>query len=156
MGFTANERGGGISSWMHDPQTGKLTLQETLSTLHADWEGKSSIAGADIHLTPNGRFVYVSNRDNRRDLEEGQPRGDSLAGFAIDPKTGKLKSIGQFLTGRFPRSFCIDSTGRFVFVACELDHKLEVYRVNQETGTLARIATYETGKTPIWVLCWSR
>ena len=156
MGFTANERGGGISSWKQDPQTGKLTLQETLSTLHPDWEGKSSFAGADIHITPDGRFVYVSNRDGRRDLEEGQPHGDSLAGFAIDPQTGKLKLVGLFLTERFPRSFCVDPSGHFLFAANELSHTLTSFRIHQETGALKRIGNIKTGKTPIWVLCWSK
>jgi 6-phosphogluconolactonase len=156
MGFTANERGGGISSWKQDPQTGKLTLQETLSTLHPDWEGKSSFAGADIHITPDGRFVYVSNRDGRRDLEEGQPHGDSLAGFAIDPQTGKLKLVGLFLTERFPRSFCVDPSGHFLFAANEFSHTLTSFRIHQETGALKRIGNIKTGKTPIWVLCWSK
>ena len=156
MGFTANERGGGISSWKQDPQTGKLTLQETLSTLHPDWEGKSSFAGADIHITPDGRFVYVSNRDGRRDLEEGQPHSDSLAAFAIDPQTGKLKLVGLFLTERFPRSFCVDPSGHFLFAANELSHTLTSFRIHQETGALKRIGNIKTGKTPIWVLCWSK
>lgn len=150
MGFTANERGGGISSWNFDDENGRLSLLETLSSLPADWEGGG--AAADIHITPNGRFAYVSNRDGRR-MEKGEPHGDTLAGFEIDLKTGGMKSVGHFPTGRFPRSFCIDTTGKFIFVACELDHELEVYRVNQETGTLKRIGSYETGKTPIWVTC---
>lgn len=39
MGFTANERGGGISSWNFDDENGRLSLLETLSSLPADWEG---------------------------------------------------------------------------------------------------------------------
>lgn len=150
MAFTANERGGGISSWNFDANTGALTLRETLSSLAPEWEEKNRFAGADIHITPNGRFVYVSNRDGRK-LEEGEARGDSLAGFEIDPKTGKLKPIGRFLTGRSPRSFCIDSTGHFAFVACQLSDQLEVFRIDQETGELRRIGSYETGRNPIWV-----
>lgn len=150
MGFTANERGGGISSWKFDDKTGKLTLHETLSALPPGWQGATF--AADIHITPNGRFAYVSNRDGRK-LEAGERHGDTLAAFEIDLKTGKMKSAGHFLTERFPRSFCIDKTGHFLFAAGELSDKLAAYRIDQDTGALERVRTYETGKTPIWVLC---
>jgi 6-phosphogluconolactonase len=150
MGFTANERGGGISSWKQDPKTGLLTLQETLSTLPPGWAGNSF--AADIHITPNGRFVYVSNRDGRK-RAEGEQHGDTLAAFKIDMTTGKLKPAGHYATDRFPRSFCIDAAGSFVFAACELSDSLKAFRVNQKTGVLLPLNTYKTGKTPIWVTC---
>jgi 6-phosphogluconolactonase len=152
MGFTANERGGGISSWKFDSLTGQLSLQKTLSTLPLGWEGNTF--AADIKLTPNGRFAYVSNRDGRK-LEADKPYGDSLASFAIDLTTGDMQPIGHTTTARFPRSFCIDTSGNFIYVACELSHQLEAFRVDQNTGTLEKIATYATGKTPIWVLSWN-
>ncbi|MDZ4740967.1 MAG: beta-propeller fold lactonase family protein [Alphaproteobacteria bacterium] len=152
MAFTANERGGGISSWKFDDKTGRLTLSQTLSALPPDWKGESY--AADIHITPNGRFAYVSNRDGRK-LNAGEPHGDTLAAFEIDLKTGKLKSAGHYATERFPRSFCIDKAGHFLFAAGELNDRLAVYRIDQNTGALERIGTYDTGKTPIWVTCWN-
>lgn len=152
MAYTANERGGGISAWKADRNTGVLSLSETLSTLPPDWVGGS--AGADIHITPNGRFVYMSNRDVRK-LEDGATRGDTLAGFEIDPKTGALKLIGHFPTEPFPRSFCIDRTGNFVYAAGQKGDQMAAYRIDQQSGELKKIATYETGQTPIWVMCWS-
>jgi 6-phosphogluconolactonase len=151
MAYTANERGGGISAWKVDPKTGALSLQETLSTLPPGWEGAS--AGADIHITPNGRFVYMSNRDTRK-LEDGVAPGDTLAGFEIHPETGALKLIGHFPTEAFPRSFCIDRTGNFVYAAGQRADKMAAYRIDQQNGQLEKIATYPTGQTPIWVMCW--
>ena len=153
MGFTVNERGGGISSWNFDAKTGRLTLLETLSSLPPNWEGNSF--AADIHITPNGRFAYVSNRDGRKETP-GKPNGDTLAAFEIDLKTGTMKLVGHYATERFPRSFCIDKTGHFLFAAGELSDKLAAYRINQKTGSLAPIGTYKTGKTPIWVTCWGQ
>jgi 6-phosphogluconolactonase len=153
MGFTSNESGGGISSWKFNKQTGVLTLNETLNALPAGWEGGS--AAADIHITPNGRFVYVSNRDTRK-LEEGQKSGCTLAGFEIDLETGGLKPIGHFPTEYFPRACRIDDTGNFFFAAGQKSDKLAVYRINQETGALKRIGTHETGTGPIWILCWTK
>jgi 6-phosphogluconolactonase len=151
MGFTANERGGGISSWKFDEKTGQLSLLETLSSLPPGWEGGSY--AADIKVTPNGRFAYVSNRDGRK-LEAGNAYGDTVAAFEIDLKTGKMKLVGHYPTEHVPRSICIDLTGNFLFAAGELSDKLVAYRVHQETGALERIGTYETGKTPIWVTCY--
>ncbi|MFT4548988.1 MAG: 6-phosphogluconolactonase [Verrucomicrobiales bacterium] len=151
MGFTSNESGGGISSWKFDNKTGRLTLAETLSSLPPGWEGASY--AADIKITPNGRFAYVSNRDGRK-LDTGKPHGDTMAAFEIDLKSGKLKVVGHYGTHRFPRSFCIDATGSFLFAASELENKIDAYRVEQKTGALKRIETYETGNSPIWVTCW--
>lgn len=153
MGFTSNEAGGGISSWKFNEETGALTLHETLNALPPDWEGGS--AAADIHVTPDGRFVYVSNRDTRK-LEEGQPNGCTLAGFEIDPESGKLTPIGHFPTEFFPRACMIDNTGKFFYAAGQRSNKLAVYRISEKNGALHRIGTYETGQGPIWILCWTK
>ena len=153
MGYTSNERGGGISSWKFDSKTGALTLHQTLSSLPPDWKGGS--AAADIHITPNGKFVYISNRDTRK-LEEGAKPGDTIAGFSINQDTGALTPIGHFPTEYFPRAFRIDTTGRFLYVAGQKSNKLAAYRINQDTGALERVGTYETGEAPIWVICWSQ
>lgn len=150
MAFTSNERGGGISSWMFDPKTGKLTRKQTLSSLPPDFEGNS--AAADINITPDGRFAYVSNRDLTKRDDGDSPR-DTLAGFSIDLKTGDLKLIGYFPTAQFPRAFCIDLNGKFVYSAGQRSDELFAYSINQKTGALKHTATYKTGGTPIWVMC---
>ena len=61
IAYTSNERGGGISVWEFAPESGRLKLVQTLSTLPPDFKGNS--AAADVNITPDGRFVYVSNRD---------------------------------------------------------------------------------------------
>lgn len=150
MAFTSNERGGGISSWKFDDKSGTLTLKQTLSTLPPDFEGNS--AAADINITPDGRFAYVSNRDVTK-RKDGEAAQDTLAGFSIDGKTGELKLIGYFPTARFPRAFCIDLSGKFVYAAGQNSAELFVYSINQKTGALKHTGTYQTGGTPIWVMC---
>lgn len=150
MAFTSNERGGGISSWKFDPTSGRLTLKQTLSTLPTDFEGNS--AAADINITPDGRFAYVSNRDvTKRDT--GEAARDTLAGFSIDGKTGELALVGYYPTARFPRAFCIDLSGKFVYAAGQNSAELFVYSINQKTGALKHTSTHKTGGTPIWVMC---
>jgi 6-phosphogluconolactonase len=150
MAFTSNERGGGISSWNFDTSKGTLTLKQTLSTLPPDFDGNS--AAADINITPDGRFAYVSNRDVTK-REDGQPSQDTLAGFSIDQKTGDMKLIGYFPTARFPRAFCIDVSGKFLFAAGQQSAELFAYSINQKTGALKHTGTYKTGGSPIWVMC---
>lgn len=150
MAYTSNERGGGISAWEFDSTTGQLKLVQTLSTLPPDFTGNS--AAADIHITPDGRFVYVSNRDVGK-YENPADARDTLAGFAIDSQTGRLELIGYFPTISFPRSFCIDPSGRFVYAAGQRSNNLAAYRIDAKTGALNRIATYDCGAGPIWVMC---
>jgi 6-phosphogluconolactonase len=150
MAFTSNERGGGISSWNFDASKGTLTLKQTLSTLPPNFEGNS--AAADINITPDGRFAYVSNRDVTK-REDGEPSQDTLAGFSIDQKTGDMKLIGYFATARFPRAFCIDVSGKFLYAAGQQSAQLFAYSINQKTGALKHTGTYKTGGSPIWVMC---
>ncbi len=150
IAYTSNENGGGISAWRFDTETGKLSLLETLSTLPPDFEGRS--AAADIQITPNGRFAYVSNRDVT-ERSEGEAMQDTLAGVSLDPSTGAMELIGYFPTAYFPRAFCIDLTGRFVYSAGQRSSTLFAYRIDQSTGKLEHFATYETGGVPLWVMC---
>jgi len=150
MAYTSNERGGGITAWKFDDKKGTLAKIQTLSTLPPDYEGES--AAADIKITPDGRFAYVSNRDVTK-REEGEVKKDTLAGVAIHPKTGRMKIVGHFATASFPRSFCIDLTGSFIFAAGQRDATLVSYRIDSKTGTLNQLATYKTGSVPIWVMC---
>lgn len=150
LAYTSNESGGGISAWKFDPKTGTLELSQTLSTLPPDYDGSS--AAADIKITPDGRFAFVSNRDTTK-RAEGEAMKDTLAGVALDPTTGKMKLVGNYPVGHFPRSFCIDLAGQFLYAAGQRDASLFAYRIDQKTGKLQHVATYETGGAPIWVMC---
>ncbi len=152
MAFTSNERGGGISSWDFNPKNGRLKRRQTLSSRPPGFEGSSS--AADIHVSPNGKLVIVSNRvPLPRNAPKGTPNQDTLAVFSIDPKNGALKSTGHFPTVNVPRSFDIDQTGRFVYAAGQRSDQLASYRVDYQTGKLIRMATRDTGRVPIWVEC---
>ena len=153
MGYSSNERGGGVSAWSFNEKTGHLSLKQTLSSLPDGYEGNG--AGADVHVTPNGKFVYVSNRDYTPPRNDPKvKRRDSIAAFRIHPKTGLLTRIGTFPTEHAPRSFCIDLSGKNLYVAGQHVNKLAAYRINQESGELNRHATYDTKEVPIWITCW--
>ncbi len=144
--YTSNERGGGISTWDYDPNHGTLKLVQTLPTLPKDFDWTA--AAADIRITPNGKFVYVSNRDNTdRKAMTGK---DTITGFSINEKNGRLKQVGRTPTVHGPRSFTIDETGTFMYVAGQYSSQLATYRIDPGKGTLTLLKTYRTGANPLW------
>ncbi len=100
---------------------------------------KSDNTCADIHITPNGKFLYASNRGH-----------DSLAGYSVDQKTGLLTPIGWFATEKEPREFAIDPSGNYVIAAGESSGRIILYRI-QDGGKLTPLKTYDVGHWPVWV-----
>jgi len=106
---------------------GDLNLEaiQSISTLPAGYSGP--FGGADIHLSPDGRFLYSSNRGN----------ANNLAIFSVNTKTGKLKQAGfQSTLGIKPRNFSFDPTGKFLLVANQESDDIIIFRVNAKTGML--------------------
>lgn len=83
---------------------------------------------ADIAITPDSKYMYTSNR----------LKGDGVAIFSIDTK-GKLEKKGYQYTGIHPRNLMITPNGKFLLVACKDSHKVEVYEINQHSGSLTHI-----------------
>lgn len=81
---------------------------------------------ADIHVSPNGRFLYASNR-----LE-----ADGIAIFAIDSQDSMLTKVGYQMTAKHPRNFAITPNGKFLLVAGRDDNVIEVYSIDRATGLL--------------------
>jgi 6-phosphogluconolactonase len=134
--YTADETGSSVTAWSVGERG--LTAVQTLSTLPAGLTGKNTCA--DVELTPDGKYMYVSNRGH-----------DSLAGFAVDATTGGLTPLGQFPTEKTPRDFGIDPSGRFLYAAGQGSGKLAAYRIDAATGKLTQFATYDAGPGAAWV-----
>jgi 6-phosphogluconolactonase len=100
----------------------------------------NDIWAADIHMTPNGRFIYISERTS-----------NSLAAFAVDGASGKLTYLSSTPTERQPRGFAIDPKGRFLVAAGEKSETISVYSIDQTSGALKHINKYATGKGANWV-----
>lgn len=110
----------------YDAEKGALTQRQVLSTLPGDVKHKGG-STAETVVHPSGKFVYVSNRDPY----------NSIAIFAIDQVTRKLKAVGHQGAGiKTPRNFAIEPTGRYMLVANQSDGNVIVFRIDQETGAL--------------------
>jgi 6-phosphogluconolactonase len=123
--YVINELNSTITSFDYDPKRGALTGRQTVSTLpKGGFKGNST---ADIHVHPSGKFLYGSNRGH-----------DSIAVFAIDPKTGGLTPAGhQREYIKTPRNFGIDPSGTYLIVANQDANTLAVFRIDPATGALA-------------------
>ncbi len=103
-------------------RSGSMTVEQTLPTIRPGVESH----GADIHLSPDGRFLYCSNRGE-----------DSIACFMVDQATGQLTL--QDITssgGRTPRNFALTPSGRHVLVANQNGDAIVIFRRNEATGAL--------------------
>lgn len=107
-----------------DTEDGSYNLLETKSTLAADFKGDNYCA--DIRLSPNGMFLYGSNRGE-----------NTIVIFGVDQTTGKLSLVGrEDVQGDWPRNFNIDPTGNFLLVANQRSNNISVYKRNRKEGTL--------------------
>jgi 6-phosphogluconolactonase len=94
---------------------------------------RSTKSGAEIAVHPNGKFVYASNRGQANDI----------AIFHVDPSTGKLTPAGRVASGgQTPRSFSVDPSGQYLFVANQDSNNVVVFHVDPTSGQLT-----PTGKT---------
>lgn len=123
-----------------DSGTGALTFEEAVTTLPNGFDGDQNTV-ADIHITPDGRFVYASNRGH-----------DSIAMFAVDPADHGLTELGQVGTEATPREFEISPRGRYLYAAGQDSGMLASYAIDPETGLLEAGEVYEVGNNPLWVL----
>jgi 6-phosphogluconolactonase len=104
-------------------------------------DGEVITAGvADIHITPDGKWLYVSERSN-----------STIAAFAVDRHTGNLTYIKSYDTEKIPRGFNIDPKGNFVIAAGQESGYVSVHEINQENGELTLLNRYESGKDPNWI-----
>lgn len=107
---------------------------QTLSTLGNYSTSASYAAAAEIAITPDERFVVVSNRN---DTSFASPSSDSLAVFKIHPSDGRLE-FQQLARagGRWPRHFEINTGGDRVLVALQRDSKIVILSRDADTGII--------------------
>jgi 6-phosphogluconolactonase len=95
---------------------------------------------ADLHCTPDGRFLYASER-----------RSSTLSSFAIDPQSGALAPLEQVATEAEPRGFALTPDGRFLVAVGQASHRLSLYAIDRASGALAKLAERAIGRNPNWV-----
>jgi 6-phosphogluconolactonase len=158
--YVLSELLGTVTTFAIDGKTGLLTEVSTATGLPPDTKlgpgaprgavgapggppprnTDNDIWAADIHMTPNGKFLYISERTS-----------NTIAAFSVDGATGKLTYLSSTPTERQPRGFNIDPKGRYVVVTGEKSDTISVYAIDQGSGTLKLLSKYPTGKGANWV-----
>jgi len=120
--YLLQELNGSLTTFAY--ANGKLVKINETSILVKDFKG--TFSSADIHVSPNGKFLYASNR--------GEANNISI--FKIQ-KNGKLQLKGQTSTlGKGPRNFVIDPTGKFLLVAHQYSNDIVIFKINKRNGML--------------------
>ncbi len=138
MLYVVNELGGTLSVYARDPASGALAARQTLSLLP---DGVATpVASADIHLTPDGRFLYASERTT-----------NTLSGFRVNATDGTLVPVCRVPSEPTPRGFAIAPGGRFLLCAGLASGGLATYAIEQDTGVLVRLGVHQVGGGANWV-----
>lgn len=104
---------------------GDLTSIQSLATHPAGFKG--NIGSADIHVSPDGKFLYASNRGDE----------NTITIFSVNAVTGKIALKGyQSVLGKTPRNFIIDPTGNYLLAANQDSDNIVIFKRNKQTGLL--------------------
>jgi 6-phosphogluconolactonase len=123
--FVMNELDSTVAALALDEATGKLALLDTRPAVPA--EARDHNHCADIQISPDGRFVYGSNRGH-----------DSIVVFAVDQQSGALSLLGyQPCGGATPRNLALTPSGRHLLSANQNADRISIFARDAETGMLA-------------------
>ena len=100
----------------------------------------NDIWASDLHLTPNGRFLYAAERTS-----------STINAFTVNTANGTVSYVSSTPTERQPRGFRIDPTGRFMVVSGEKSEMLATYAIDPSSGGLRPLGRFPTGKGANWV-----
>jgi 6-phosphogluconolactonase len=131
----------GMTITLYDlSEDGKLTSVQSVSTLPEGTEYQSKYSTADVHVSPDGKFVYGSNRGH-----------ETLVIYAIDQSTGKLTYVGQQSTlGDEPRNFAITPDGKFLLAENQNSGTIVTFK-RESDGTLTATGSVIEVPAPVCI-----
>ena len=157
--YVSNELDGTVYSYEMNNKTGILTEIQRISIFPSPTitheqsspaatytpqnmtnEKATAIKVADIRITPDGKWLYVSERAT-----------NTITAFSVNHYLGNLTYIGSYDTEKVPRGINIDPNGNFVIAAGQKSDHVSVHAINPETGELKLLDRYESGKDPNWI-----
>jgi 6-phosphogluconolactonase (cycloisomerase 2 family) len=119
--YSIQEEGSTVVLFDYDPETGRLTARQTVSSLPPGFAGSNFCGG--ILVSADGKFVYAGNRLH-----------DSIGVFAIGSQ-GELSFVAdEWTRGDYPRSFRFDPTGKFLYSCNQRADHIAAFRLNPDSG----------------------
>jgi len=135
--YLINELGSSISLFYYDGH-GNFELVQTVSTLAKPFSGDNICA--DIHLTPDGKYLYGSNRGH-----------NSIVTYLVDPSSGKLSYLTSTdCGGKTPRNFAVDPGGRYLIAANQDSDNIVSLAIDSRSGALTEVMRLES-PTPVCI-----
>lgn len=139
IAYVMNELNSTVSVFDYDPESGSLTETQTITTLPSSFSDWNSTA--DIHVHPNGKFLYGSNRGH-----------NSIVSYSIDDDSGQLSFLAHTsVEGEFPRNFALSPTGGKAYVANQNSNSITLFDLNDETGALTFTGESISVGTPVCI-----
>jgi len=163
--YVVNELSGNVAQFSIDPERGTLSelsytgsvppdsgLQPGLAreamAVNANSGANTKVVGddkpriwaADLQMTPNGKFLYATERT-----------GSKIALLRIAADSGRPIYVANYPTETQPRGIRIDPTGNYLVACGEKSDRVSVYRINQTDGTLLQVGRYPVGHDANWV-----
>ncbi len=160
--YVLNELSGHVTQYAIDAGKGTLVLVDSISSVPAEaglvWgapqapvsaapapagaakDDKPKVWAADIQITPDGKFLYSTERTTSK-----------IALFTVAPETGKLAYVANYATEAQPRGIRIDPNGQYLVASGEKSDRLSVYKIDQATGKLGEPNRFPVGNGANWV-----
>jgi 6-phosphogluconolactonase len=137
--YLAEELTASVTTFAWDAQTGHLTKPQILATDGPADTGDPSVA--EVAVSRDGRFVYVSNRGDH-----------ALVVHAVDPGLGTLRPIQRIASGGpLPWHFALHPGGRWLLVANRDADAVALFRINPASGRLSDTGTRLATPKPVHV-----
>ena len=134
--YVISELSGTVTAYNY--AEGKLREKQNIITHPKDFKG--AIGSAEIMMSPDGKFLYASNRGDE----------NTITIFSVNKPTGTLKLQGyQPVMGVAPRNFIIDPTGNYLLVANQNTDNIVIFKRNKNTGLLAATGQEIKLKKPV-------
>jgi len=128
--YVLNELDSTLSTLKHDRDNGWVIIQN-LSTILPHMAQNGHFFAAELALSSDGNFLYVSNRDI------SNQGGDTISWFAVDGKKGLLEMRGSIASGgKIPRHFALTPTGKHLLVAHQKSGDIVIFHRNATNGDL--------------------
>jgi 6-phosphogluconolactonase len=138
--YVINELGSTLTVFTYEGETGEMRPVQTVSTLPEGFAGEN--ACAHVVVSPDGRFVYGSNRGH-----------DSIAVWRIGSECGEVELVGHEPTrGQSPRNFSLDPSGDWLLVANQHSDTIVTFRRDRDTGTLTAAGPVTATPSPVAIV----
>lgn len=147
FGYQLSEMGGIVSVFAWNPSAGTLTHLQDANVVPKDFHGGNH--SAEIEISPNGKFLYESNRRTVSEFVRGP---ETIGVFSISPAHGTLTEVQQIVSGgSMPRSLALDPTGAYLLAAHEGTNNVVLFRIDPGNGTLVRTGQSIEVDTPVCI-----